>query len=446
MLRESLIALAARAGQMVVDAAAADGWDTARSGFAQLLGCGDADQIRLTEQRLEETREQLIGAAGTDVGLIRTTLTVRWTGRLADFLEENPDAEADLRVLIQKIRAVSSGQMPSASARAVSANGHVSIDAAGVPGPEHPGALAARSELAYSTGQAGDAAGARDQFAALLPVTERVLGTEHPDTLATRASLAYWTGQAGDAAAARDQFAALLPVTERVLGTEHPDTLTSRHNLANFAGYAGDARAARDQFAMLVPVNERVFGADSPETLAARFNLAYWTGRAGDAAAARDQFAALLPVRERVSGPDHPDTLAAREELAYWTGRAGDRRGRAGPVRRAAAGPRAGPRPRARRDPGRLVPACPLDRASPGRGRGRASSQRSARCDSQSMAHPSRWLRPSATADDEGDVVGEGEVVCEGEGEADFDGLAERDGEGDSVGEYDGDGWTGGGA
>ena len=75
---------------------------------------------------------------------------------------------------------------------------------------------------------AGDAAGARDQFAALLPVRERVLGAEHPDTLTTRANLAYWTGQAGDAAGARDQLAALLPVRERVLGAEHPDTLTTR--------------------------------------------------------------------------------------------------------------------------------------------------------------------------------------------------------------------------
>ena len=39
----------------------------------------------------------------------------------------------------------------------------------------------------------GDAAGARDQFAALVPVRERVLGAEHPVTLTTRASLADWT-------------------------------------------------------------------------------------------------------------------------------------------------------------------------------------------------------------------------------------------------------------
>ena len=70
---------------------------------------------------------------------------------------------------------------------------------------------------------------------ALLPVIERVLGAEHPETLISRAYLAYYTGVAGDAAGARDQLTALLPVIERVLGAEHPDTLTARANLARWA-------------------------------------------------------------------------------------------------------------------------------------------------------------------------------------------------------------------
>jgi hypothetical protein len=45
----------------------------------------------------------------------------------------------------------------------------------------------------------GDAAGAQDQYAALLPAIERVLGPDHPDTLAARANLAYWAGQLGRA-------------------------------------------------------------------------------------------------------------------------------------------------------------------------------------------------------------------------------------------------------
>jgi hypothetical protein len=77
-------------------------------------------------------------------------------------------------------------------------------------------------------------AGARDQYAALLPIEERVLGPEHPATLNDRGNLAYRAGEAGDAAGARDQYAALLPIEERVLGPEHPVTLIHRDNLAYF--------------------------------------------------------------------------------------------------------------------------------------------------------------------------------------------------------------------
>ena len=63
-------------------------------------------------------------------------------------------------------------------------------------GPEHRDTLAARVPLASWTGEAGDAAGARDQYVALLPIRERVQGPEHPDTLAARSNLAYWTERA----------------------------------------------------------------------------------------------------------------------------------------------------------------------------------------------------------------------------------------------------------
>ena len=107
-----------------------------------------------------------------------------------------------------------------------------------VLGPEHPDTLIARGSLAHLTGETGDAGGARDQFAALLPVIERMSGPEHPDTLTARRSLAHLTGETGDAGGARDQIAALLPVIERVLGPEHPDTLTARNELATWTGAA----------------------------------------------------------------------------------------------------------------------------------------------------------------------------------------------------------------
>jgi hypothetical protein len=193
-----------------------------------------------------------------------------------------------------------------------------------VMGPDHRETLITRNQLARFTGEAGDVAGARDQLAALLPITERALGPDHPDTLTARHNLAYWTGAAGNAAGARDQFAALLPIRERTQGPDHPDTLNTRINLAYWTGEAGDVAGARDQLAALLPIRERTQGPDHPNTLTTRANLASWTGRAGDAVGARDQLAALLPIHERVLGPDHPDTLNTRRNVAYWTGQAGD--------------------------------------------------------------------------------------------------------------------------
>jgi hypothetical protein len=54
----------------------------------------------------------------------------------------------------------------------------------------------------------------------------------------SRGQLAFWTGQGGDPAAARDQYAALLPVDERILGPEHPQTVTARANLARWTEHA----------------------------------------------------------------------------------------------------------------------------------------------------------------------------------------------------------------
>jgi hypothetical protein len=65
-----------------------------------------------------------------------------------------------------------------------------------VQGPEHWATLDTRGDLARFTGEAGDAVGARDQYAALLLVRERVQGPERPDTLTTRRNLADWTTKA----------------------------------------------------------------------------------------------------------------------------------------------------------------------------------------------------------------------------------------------------------
>jgi hypothetical protein len=63
-------------------------------------------------------------------------------------------------------------------------------------GPEHPDPDRPQQPRRLDHG-GGDAAAARDQYAALLPIRERVSGPEHPDTLDARASLAEWTRGSG---------------------------------------------------------------------------------------------------------------------------------------------------------------------------------------------------------------------------------------------------------
>ncbi len=178
--------------------------------------------------------------------------------------------------------------------------------------------------IALYLGWSGSYPAARDLFG-LIAAAHRdsdAYGPEHRNTLAARNQFAVWTGAAGDAAGARDQYAALLPATEHALGAEHPDTLTTRSQLASWTGQAGDAAGARDQFTALLPVVERVLGPEDPDTLLTRAGIAGWTGEADSPALARDQFTALLPIFERVLGPQHPETQAARVGLARWTGRA----------------------------------------------------------------------------------------------------------------------------
>ena len=187
----------------------------------------------------------------------------------------------------------------------------------------YPETLLARHNVAFWTGEAGDAREALRLFQALLPDQERVLGVDHPDTLTTRNNIAWLTGEAGDAREALRLFQALLPDQERVLGPDHPDTLKTRNNIA---AWTGDAREALGLSRTLLPDQERVLGPDHPDTLRTRTNIASWTGRSGNARKALRLLRALLQDQGRILGVDHPDTLTTRNNIAAWTGRSGDAR------------------------------------------------------------------------------------------------------------------------
>src|ERR1700761_9407460 len=126
MLGETLLALATLAGQTVVQAVATDEWETVECGSALLLGRGNTKQTQLAEQWLKDTHEQLTSASEANIELIRTALVGRWAGRIADLLEETPEAEAEVRALISEIHREAPAVTPAGSGRASAAADDVS--------------------------------------------------------------------------------------------------------------------------------------------------------------------------------------------------------------------------------------------------------------------------------------------------------------------------------
>ena len=302
MLAGNVLTLAAEAGWTVVAAAASDAWDTARRGFAQLLGHGDTKQTCLAEQRLDETHKELTKATRTNAD----RPAWRWpSGGRGGWLTYWRSSRA--RGGLARPGTGGSGSF------ARPGGVRIPLGCCRIPpvADEPDMTIVFSASTRKATAAVPPDAAARHEFADLLPGPQSVLSPEGPDTLADRLRLASWIGQAGDAATARGLFAALLPLCERLQGPEQPDTLAARNELACWTGQAGDAAAARDQLAALLPVCQQVLGPEHPDSLAVGASLAYWTGQAGDAAAARDQFAALLPVCERVLGPSIPTPLSS---------------------------------------------------------------------------------------------------------------------------------------
>lgn len=107
-----IAALVALAGNTLVTAMVTDAWEDVRGKIARLFGRGQLDLG--TERRLDATRGQLGAASSAELEQVRAILAAQWATRLADLLDEHPDAEADLRALVEEIRALP----------AVAASGH----------------------------------------------------------------------------------------------------------------------------------------------------------------------------------------------------------------------------------------------------------------------------------------------------------------------------------
>jgi tetratricopeptide (TPR) repeat protein len=202
------------------------------------------------------------------------------------------------------------------AAQAIAVGEPLLADQERVLGPDHPGTLTARNDLAEAYQDAGRAAEAIVLHERTLADRERVLGPDHAGTLQSRNNLAAAYQAAGRAAEAIPLHERTLADLERVLGPDHSDTLTSRNNLAAAYRAAGRAAEAIPLYERTLADRERVLGPDHPGTLQSRNNLAAAYQETGRVAEAIVLYERTLADRERILGPDHPYTLSSRNNLA----------------------------------------------------------------------------------------------------------------------------------
>ncbi|MFF0768528.1 hypothetical protein ACFYUK_06480 [Nonomuraea wenchangensis] len=100
MLSEALAALAAAGGTALVEAMTSDAWTSAKQGFARLLGRGKPERQEVAVQRLERSRQELADRSGAELERARVEQEAAWRSRLSDLLEDDPAAEAELRMLV----------------------------------------------------------------------------------------------------------------------------------------------------------------------------------------------------------------------------------------------------------------------------------------------------------------------------------------------------------
>ncbi len=138
-------------------------------------------------------------------------------------------------------------ELGDSTAQAITVGEQLAADHERVLGPDHPGTLTSRNNLAVAYWDAGRTGEAITLHERNLATRERVLGPDHPSTLTSRNNLAVAyraVGRTGEAITLHEQT---LVALECVLGPDHPNTRISRDNLASVRQAAGGANEADNQ-------------------------------------------------------------------------------------------------------------------------------------------------------------------------------------------------------
>jgi hypothetical protein len=106
---EWVAALAAAGGSALVGAAATDAWQSARDEVLALFGRGGDRRREVAAARLDADAGEIEAAEVGERDEVRARVLPGWQTRLADLLEEYPEARKEMDAWVQKVR----GQLPA---------------------------------------------------------------------------------------------------------------------------------------------------------------------------------------------------------------------------------------------------------------------------------------------------------------------------------------------
>jgi tetratricopeptide (TPR) repeat protein len=165
--------------------------------------------------------------------------------------------------------------------------------------------------LGMVLGEAGHYEQASHEFSQAISLIAKNRGPDHPDALAYRTNLAeslFATGQRDKALSINKE---VLEVRLRTVGPDDLATITSKDRIAFMLAQLGQNKSAKAMLEDVVNIRAKKLGEDDLETLRSKIRLATILRDEGQFEAARKLEQFVVDARRRKLGPRHPETLLA---------------------------------------------------------------------------------------------------------------------------------------
>jgi eukaryotic-like serine/threonine-protein kinase len=248
-------------------------------------------------------------AQGRDTAMLKEILE-RTAQGLGEALKGQPEAEADVRILLGKTY----GDLHLAT-NALEITKQALALRQKYLGPENAGVAHALANIGVFLYQTGDLAGAVKADRDALAMRIKVFGTDHTNVAMSYNNLgvALWTQ--GKLAEAEEAHTRALKIRRKVLAADHPDIGMSLLNLANVHAAQGKFAGVEDDYAHALDLFSKRLGKEAPLVATLRNNLAVFIAQRGELLAAEGMHTNNLDLRRKIFKPDDSDVAVSLTQL-----------------------------------------------------------------------------------------------------------------------------------